>query len=136
MSSLNTSAVSWGNVSLRVYSSDGKNVTEQCWDSNSWYVGAMKAPGQTVGATSWVDNGAQIHIRVYVSNGGNITEYCWDKDAWYVGAFSTDGSSASATAWYADGAVHLRVYVTKANGQVQEQCWDDAGPWYVGAYKG
>lgn len=136
MSNSNTAVVSWGNVSLRVYSSDGKNVTEQCWDSDTWYVGAMKAAGQTVGATSWVDGSGQIHIRVYVSNQGNIVEYCWDKDSWYVGALSTDGSKASATAWYVGGAIHLRVYVTKENGQVQEQCWDGTGPWYVGAYKG
>jgi Fungal fucose-specific lectin len=132
-----TAVVSWGNVSLRVYSSDGQNVTEKCWDGGGpWYVGAMKAVGQSVGAASWLDTGGQIHIRVYVSNQGKIVEYCWDKDTWYVGALSTDGTHSSATAWYVNGAVHLRVYVTKVTGQVQEECWDGGGPWYVGAYTG
>lgn len=134
--SFSVASVNWGGNHIRVYASDGQNVTEKCWDGNGWYVGALKATGQTVGAADWVDSSGQIHIRVYVSQNGKIVEYCWDKDSWYVGALSTDGIAASATAWYINNSVHLRVYVTKVTGQVQEECWDAGGPWYIGAYPG
>ncbi|MET3131316.1 hypothetical protein AAKU55_001575 [Oxalobacteraceae bacterium GrIS 1.11] len=120
--------------SIRVYASNGKTVSEKCWDGGPWYTGALTAPGQAVGSASWVDSAGQVHIRTYVSNQNKITEYCWDKNEWNVGGFSSDGTTSSATAWYQNNSVHLRVYVTKANGQVQEQCWDGNGPWYVGAY--
>ena len=84
------SAVSWfdGSPHLRVYTSNGSQVTEQAYDG-SWYTGAFSAAGTTAGATSWLDGSGQIHIRVYVANSsGNITEYCWDSNEWYTGQFT------------------------------------------------
>jgi hypothetical protein len=133
------SAVSWfdSNTHIRVYTSKGNEVTEQCWDGNGpWYKGAYAGAGATVGATSWV-NGGQIFLRVYSTVGNKIVEQCWDKDRWYTGSFAAAGESASATSWLDDShTLHLRVYVRATDGSVTEQCWDGSGPWHVGAYKG
>lgn len=82
-----TAAVMWqqNGVRIRVYTSDGDNVTERCWDGNGWYTGAFRAPGQSVSAAA--QDGPII--RVYCVNGGKTTEYCWDNNGpWYTGAYS------------------------------------------------
>ena len=131
------SAVSWydSQPHLRVYTSNGSQVTEQAYDG-SWYKGAFSAQGTTVGATSWLE-GSQIHIRVYVAGtDGNVTEYCWDKDQWYVGQFQGQGTGAAATSWLTpDGQIHIRVYLRSTAGAFSEMCWDGNG-WYKGAYPG
>jgi hypothetical protein len=84
-----TAAVSWqdNGIHLRVYSTDGKTVTEKCWDTNNWYVGAFKEPGQSASATAWFNGG--VYIRVYVTDSGKTSEYCWDKNGpWYKGAYT------------------------------------------------
>ncbi|HEV2707158.1 MAG TPA: hypothetical protein VGV59_14650 [Pyrinomonadaceae bacterium] len=129
------SAVSWFDTQthLRVYKSNGQTVTEQAYDG-SWYTGGFSQQGTTVGATSWLDSGGQIHIRVYVGNSaGKITEYCWDKDKWYVGAFSANGVGADATSWVQQGQAYIRVYVRDNQNKVTEYCWDK-DKWYVGGY--
>ena len=70
---------------LRIYSSDGVNITEKCW-SDGWVDGIFKAPGQSVSATTWFDG--SVHVRVYAVNAGVTTEWCWDADGpWYKGAY-------------------------------------------------
>ena len=68
---IGSAVVSWqdsGGLHIRVYSTDGYNVTEWCIDqggSNSgWYVGGFSAPASAVSATAWVTNG-EVSIRVY-----------------------------------------------------------------------
>lgn len=137
------SAVSWvqGQTHIRVYTGNGSQVTERCWDGSGWTTGGFSQKGTTVGATSWQDSSGQIHIRVYVGSGTNgaITEWCWDKDKWYEGAFSSQthaaGDGASATSWLDGGQIHIRVYVRSDNGKATEYCWDK-DKWYVGAYTG
>jgi Fungal fucose-specific lectin len=131
------SATSWveSGIHLRVYRSHQDQITERCWDTDTWYNGAFSARGVTVGATSWLDGSNQIHIRVYVGNGsgGPITEHCWDTDSWYAGAFQGSGTGATAVSWF-DGQTHIRVYVRDQHDNVTEHCWDGSGPWYNGAY--
>lgn len=130
------SATSWveNGIHLRVYRSNQDQITERCWDTDSWYNGAFSGQGQTVGATSWLDSSNQAHIRVYVGNGseGPITEHCWDTNEWYVGAFQANGAGASPVSWF-DGQTHIRVYVVDQHNNVTEHCWDGSG-WYNGAY--
>jgi hypothetical protein len=131
------SAVSWydSQPHLRVYSGDGKHVTERAYDGK-WSQGGFSEPGTTVGATSWVEGG-QIHIRVYVGSSvaGPITEYCWDKDKWYKGVFAANGEGAAATSWLEGGQIFIRVYVRDSSGKITEYCWDK-DKWYKGAYPG
>jgi Fungal fucose-specific lectin len=84
-----TAAVSWtpGNH-IRVYISDGTNVTERGFDGSNWYTGAFKASGHAVSATAWMDN-QTLKIRVYVTDGSKIVEHCWDgSGGWYIGGFT------------------------------------------------
>jgi hypothetical protein len=61
--------------------------SEKAFDGESWYSGSLKAPGQSVSATAWVD--PKPHIRVYVTEGGKIVEYCWDDNGpWRKGGFT------------------------------------------------
>jgi hypothetical protein len=130
------SAVSWfdNQPHLRIYKSDGQNVTEQGYDGN-WYTGGFSQQGSTVGATSWIDGGGQHHIRVYVGNNGTITEYCWDTNKWYVGGFNARGVDAAATSWVQQGQGRIRVYVRDDQNNVTEYCWD-TNKWYTGGYPG
>ena len=87
---ISTAAVSWldgnGTIHIRVYSSDGYNVTERCWDGSRWVTGAFKAPGEAVSATSW----APATIRVYCTSQDKTVEYCIDPGSgWYQGAYTT-----------------------------------------------
>lgn len=90
-----TAVVNWfdssGGLHIRVYSSDGNNVTERCSDTggSGWTTGAFAQPGDTVSATAWVaSDGA--HIRVYCTLEGTTTEWCTDPGAaWYQGSYTT-----------------------------------------------
>jgi len=87
MTSKSTASVNWTDKTqhLRVYSTDGSNVTERCWDGSGWYTGAFRAPGQAVSATA---HGGPF-IRVYCSDGGKTVEWCWDNNGpWYQGAYT------------------------------------------------
>ena len=88
-----TASVNWvdssGHVHIRVYSTDGYNVTERCWDGSGWTNGAFKAAGDDVSATSWQDKGG-LHIRVYCNFEDVTTEWCIDQGGgWYKGAYTT-----------------------------------------------
>ncbi|HST36004.1 MAG TPA: hypothetical protein VLK25_05180 [Allosphingosinicella sp.] len=93
---IGTASVSWldscGQVHLRVYSSDGYNVIERCWDSSgAWTNGGFNAPGDQVSATCW-QSSAGANIRVYCNFEGKTVEYCWDAggSGWYQGAYTTE----------------------------------------------
>ena len=88
---ISTASVSWvdnsGQVHIRVYSSDGYNITERCYDGNGWTTG-YSCPGGNVSATAWADSAGE-HIRVYATADDNTVEYCYDPgNSWYVGAYS------------------------------------------------
>jgi hypothetical protein len=91
---IGTASVSWldggGTVHLRVYSTDGYNVSERCWDGSGWTNGGFKAAGSQVSATCW-QNSAGANIRVYCNFEDKTIEYCWDAggSGWYQGAYTT-----------------------------------------------
>jgi hypothetical protein len=90
---IDTAAVNWldggGQVHIRVYSSDGYNVTERCWDGDGWTTGGFAQQGAVVSATSW-QGGGGLSIRVYCTFQDKTTEWCWDQGGdWYVGAYTT-----------------------------------------------
>lgn len=89
-----TAAVNWfdgsGGLHIRVYSSDGNNVTERCMDagSSSWTTGKFAQPGTAVSATAWVD-AAGANIRVYCTREGTTTEWCNDAEGtWTKGSYT------------------------------------------------
>ena len=88
---IGTAAVSWqdsGGLHLRVYSTDGYNVLERCYDGSSWTNGSFSAPGSDVSATCWQDS-AGVYIRVYCTFQDTTTEWCWDPGTgWYKGAYT------------------------------------------------
>ena len=91
---IDTASVSWlddsGQVHIRVYSSDGYNVTERCWDASGWTAGSFAAQGSTISATAWQD-GAGTSIRVYCTFQDKSTEWCSDQGgAWYQGEYTPD----------------------------------------------
>jgi hypothetical protein len=97
--SVATAAINWfdsqGGLHIRVYSSDGNNVTERCSDAggSGWTTGAFAQPGIAVSATVWTVNGAPS-IRVYVTQFGTTTEWCSDPNqTWHQGSYSTASSS-------------------------------------------
>jgi hypothetical protein len=90
---IGTAAVNWvdsgGQVHLRVYSCDGYNVTERCWDGSGWTNGSFSQPGSAVSATSWQTK-AGLSIRVYCTSDDQTVEYCIDQGGgWYKGAYTT-----------------------------------------------
>jgi hypothetical protein len=87
-----TASVSWTDnqgVHLRVYQSDGYNVTERCYDQGAWTTGGFAQPGSEISATTWQQNGGPS-IRVYCTFEDTTTEYCWDTGGggWYKGAYT------------------------------------------------
>ena len=88
---IGTAAVSWqdsGGLHLRVYSTDGYNVLERCYDGSSWTNGSFSAPGSDVSATCW-QSSAGVYIRVYCTFQDTTTEWCWDPGTgWYKGAYT------------------------------------------------
>ena len=91
---IGTASVSWldsgGTIHLRVYTCDGYNVIERCWDGSSWTNGSFSAPGSDVSATCWM-NASGANIRVYCTFQDKTIEYCWDAggSGWYEGAYTT-----------------------------------------------
>lgn len=91
---IGTAAVSWldgGQIHIRVYSTDGYNVTERCWDGNGWTNGSFgPQAGAAVSATCWQGPGG-LSIRVYCTFEDKTTEWCIDQGGgWYQGAYTTE----------------------------------------------
>jgi hypothetical protein len=92
-----TAVVSWFDSSsalhIRVYSSDGYNVSERCMDqgASGWTTGGFNAPGSAVSATSWNASDG-THLRVYCTNEDTTTEYCNDPGTtgWTQGSYTTE----------------------------------------------
>ena len=88
-----TAALSWmdsdGQLHIRVYSSDGYNVTERCQDgSGGWTTGDFKEPGAAVSATCWT-SGDGTHVRVYCTYQEKTTEWGIDPGTgWYKGDYT------------------------------------------------
>ena len=91
---IGTASVSWvdpgGTTHIRVYSTDGYNVLERCWDGSGWATGGFNAAGSQVSATCWLDKAGE-HIRVYCTFQDKTVEYCADPggSGWYQGAYTT-----------------------------------------------
>jgi hypothetical protein len=88
-----TAAVSWldsgGTIHIRVYSTDGFNVSERCWDGSGWTNGSFGQAGSAVSATCWQGSGG-LSIRVYCNFEDTTTEWCIDQGGgWYKGAYTT-----------------------------------------------
>lgn len=98
--STSSAAISWfdenGQLHIRVYSSDGENVTERCADGNGWTTGGLAVPGSAVSATCWWQQGVGAHLRVYCSTIDQSTqeyttiEWCNDPGftGWQQGQYS------------------------------------------------
>lgn len=89
---IRTAVVSWfdpgGQLHLRVYSSDGYNVTERCNDGAGW-VSGFSMPGSDVSATCWQDSEG-THLRVYCTFQDKTVEWCNDPNSgWTQGAYTT-----------------------------------------------
>jgi hypothetical protein len=90
---IGTAAVNWldgsGQIHLRVYSTDGYNVSERCWDGSGWTNGSFAEAGSAVSATSWQGKGG-LSIRVYCTFEDQTIEWCIDQGGgWYKGAYTT-----------------------------------------------
>jgi hypothetical protein len=90
---IGTAAVSWldgsGQIHLRVYSTDGYNVSERCWDGSGWTNGSFAQAGSAVSATCWQGSGG-LSIRVYCTFEDETIEWCIDQGGgWYKGAYTT-----------------------------------------------
>jgi hypothetical protein len=88
-----TAAVSWldsgGTIHIRVYSTDGYNVIERCWDGSGWATGSFSQAGEAVSATCWQTQQG-VSIRVYCTFEDQTIEWCTDPGAgWYQGAYTT-----------------------------------------------
>jgi hypothetical protein len=89
-----TAVVNWfdssGGLHIRVYSSDGDNVTERCSDAggSGWTTGSFAQQGSHVSATAWTVSG-NASIRVYCITDGTATEWCMDPGgSWYQGSYT------------------------------------------------
>ncbi len=91
---IGTAVTGWtdstGEVSLRVYSSDGYMVKERCQTGDdAWYDGNFNKPGNQVSAFSWVAKDG-VHIRVYCTLQDKTTEWCYDPATlWTQGTYTT-----------------------------------------------
>ena len=92
---IGTAAINWfdssGGLHIRVYSTDGYNVTERCIDAGSsgWTTGAFSEPGGQVSATCWTASDG-VHIRVYCNFEDLTTEWCNDPGTgWTKGSYTT-----------------------------------------------
>jgi hypothetical protein len=89
-----TAVTSWldsgGQIHIRVYSCDGYNVTERCWDgTGGWTNGSFAQKGGAVSVTSW-QGGGGLSIRVYCTFEDKTIEWCIDQGGgWYQGAYTT-----------------------------------------------
>jgi hypothetical protein len=94
---ISTAAINWidrnGQPHVRVYTTDGYNVTERAWDGGEgWTAGSFKASGEDVSATCWM--GPQgLSIRVFCTFEDVTTEWCIDQagtgGSWYKGNYTT-----------------------------------------------
>lgn len=89
---IGTAALSWfdsgGQLHIRVYSTDGYTVTEQCNDGQGWTTGAFSEAGGAMSATCWNASDG-VHLRVYCTFEDSTTEWCNDPGAgWTKGAYS------------------------------------------------
>lgn len=89
---VSTAVVSWfdkaGQLHIRVYSSDGYNVTERCNDGNGWVTGQFAQPGKQVSATCWNASDG-THIRVYCTIDDTTTEWACDPvTGWTKGTYT------------------------------------------------
>ena len=87
-----TAAVNWfdtgGQLHIRVYSTDGYNVTERCADGGGWTTGGFSAPGSAVSATCWTASDGP-HLRVYCTFEDSTTEWCCDPaTGWTKGSYT------------------------------------------------
>jgi hypothetical protein len=91
-----SAAISWfypaGTLHIRVYSTDGYDVTERCNDQGGpgWTTGQFKQPGSAISATVWLaSDGA--HIRVYCTFEDKTTEWANDPSTgWTQGSYTVD----------------------------------------------
>jgi len=93
---IGTAVVSWfypaGALHIRVYSTDGYNVTERCVDQggSGWTTGQFKQAGSQVSATAWVASDGP-HIRVYCTFQDKTSEWCNDPNTgWTKGSYTGD----------------------------------------------
>jgi hypothetical protein len=89
---IGTAAISWfdggGSLHIRVYSTDGYNVTERCEDGQGWTTGGFNAPGSAVSAITWNASDG-VHIRVYCTFEDTTIEYCYDPGTdWTKGSYT------------------------------------------------
>lgn len=92
-----TASISWvdsgGGLHIRVYSTDGYNVTERCADTgaaSAWTTGAFAEAGSAVSATCW-QTSAGVSIRVYCTFEDATIEWCNDPGTgWTKGAYTTE----------------------------------------------
>ncbi|NNC73552.1 MAG: fucose-binding lectin protein [Sphingomonadaceae bacterium] len=92
--SIGTAAVSWTDstgVHIRVYSTDGDNVTERYNDGDGWKTGTLNVPGSEVSATCWAVEGGYT-VRLYATvQFESTTEWCNGPDTkgeWVKGAYT------------------------------------------------
>lgn len=91
-----TATISWfnppGSLHIRVYSTDGYNVTERCIDqgSSGWTTGTFKQAGSQASATVWLGSDG-AHVRVYCTFEDTTTEWCSDPGTagWTKGSYTT-----------------------------------------------
>lgn len=78
-----------GDTTLRVYSSDGYNVTERMTISTGWVDGPLSVPGNAISAISWT-NSEGVYVRVYCTDADSTTEWCLDPGAttYYEGQYT------------------------------------------------
>ncbi|MDE8650737.1 hypothetical protein [Novosphingobium album (ex Liu et al. 2023)] len=89
---ISTAAVSWFDSSnalhIRVYSTDGYEVTERCNDGQGWQTGQFNKPGGAVSAICWTASDGE-HIRVYCTYEDKTTEWCCDPaTGWTQGTYT------------------------------------------------
>ena len=89
-----TAALSWfddnGQLHIRIYSTDGYEVTERCNDGQGWTTGGFKQAGGAVSATCWWQPNNGVHLRVYCTSDDVTTEWCNDPGSgWTKGSYTT-----------------------------------------------
>jgi hypothetical protein len=91
---IGSAVVSWfypaGALHIRVYSTDGYNVSERCSDQggSGWTTGQFKQSGSQVSATAWVASDGP-HLRVYCTFQDTTTEWCNDPNTgWTKGGYT------------------------------------------------
>lgn len=91
---ISTASISWLDSAkvfhVRVYSSDGYEIIERCWDGSIWQTGQFKQRGKQVSATCYYDPATGIHIRVFCTGDNKTTEWVCDPvTGWGPGDYTT-----------------------------------------------